>query len=65
MHNDRAYIEILAERRITYSDPEDLTMECDDVHARNYFPQSPASSVEEAFPLAQARVVYKVLYMLW
>lgn len=57
--NDTDYIAQLAKQRIQYTDPPELDMDCErGIRWRNYFPQR--KDQFEDYPLAQARIVYKV-----
>src|SRR5689334_11234139 len=61
MNNDTVYIQNMAKSRVNYTDPDNLAMDCGAIFSRNYFSKTPDSFLEEAFPLAQARVVFKVV----
>lgn len=67
VRNDKLYIAEQAKRRIQFRDPPELNMDCETgIRWRNYFPDKIVMRVQNDtdddgdYPLAQARVVYKV-----
>lgn len=51
----------MTKKRITFKDPKNLKMNCKSIRERQYFPRKSASTFEKEYPIAQARIVYKVL----
>lgn len=62
MENDEEYIWEAAKERITYLDSEDLPTDCASIFSRNYFPNKPFSKMEAEFSIAQARIVFRVIF---
>lgn len=60
LKNDSIYLKDL--NRETYDDSNDLDMSCEGIRKRNYFPENPMSQEEADFPLAYAKIVYKVKF---
>jgi hypothetical protein len=58
--NDTFYIQQLAKHRLVYQDPAQLSMDCESIRRRAYFPGKAASKEEAEFGVARARIVYKV-----
>lgn len=58
--NDTDYIKKYSIKRLVSKDPVDLPMDCESIHRRNYFPSKAASKEEANFPIARAKIVYKV-----
>lgn len=58
---DPDYFGLLSKHRLNYStDDVNITTDCETIKERNYFPTKPQSKFEEDFPIAYARIVYKV-----
>jgi hypothetical protein len=55
------YVRQQAAQRFGYADAVNLSVDCDSIRARNHFVGRPLSEAEAQFPLAYARVVYKVV----
>jgi hypothetical protein len=49
-----------AKSRLIYADEEDLPTNCESIKKRSYFPIKPRTDFEAEFPIAFARIVYKV-----
>lgn len=61
MANDKVYLSEMAKKRINFTDPEVLDMDCQSgIRRRNYLPEKCQMQEDADFPLAQARIVYKV-----
>uniref|UniRef100_A0A915DE87 Uncharacterized protein n=1 Tax=Ditylenchus dipsaci TaxID=166011 RepID=A0A915DE87_9BILA len=45
--------------RATYKDEPNLTVDCQTIRQRHYFPEQPASDEEAKFPIAYARAIFK------
>ena len=58
--NDTEYENLYTENKITYKGDEFLSTDCREIRLRNYFPEEPLSEAEADFPIAFARIVYKV-----
>jgi hypothetical protein len=50
----------LAAHRLVFSDPPELDISCSAIKKRNFFQTRAASAEELEFPVARARIVYKV-----
>ena len=59
-HNDTDYENLYTENKLTYKDDELLSSDCREIRLRNYFSEEPLSKAEAKFPIAFARIVYKV-----
>jgi hypothetical protein len=62
--NDTDYIKKYSKKRIAFKDPLNLSMDCNSIHSRNYFPVEASSKEEAEFPIARAKIVYKDYVML-
>lgn len=62
--NDTHYISSVAKSRIIYKEENDQTLplDCPSIRSRNYFPNRSMSDEEKKFPVAFARIVYKVFF---
>jgi hypothetical protein len=60
--NDSEYAQAVGKKRIAITEHRQslLPMDCESIFRRNYFQTKAASSKELQFPIAFARVVYKV-----
>lgn len=58
--NDVEYIREKTRHRIVYKDSVDLKTDCASIKNRNYFPERPLTNQEAEFPIAYARIVYRV-----
>lgn len=54
------YRENLIKYRIIYKDGVSLKTDCDSIKSRGFFSEAALSKDEEDFPIAFARIVYKV-----
>ena len=59
--NDTAYEDKYTNTKLTYKDDEFLSSDCRAIKMRHYFPEEPLSEAEAQFPIAFARIVYKVI----
>lgn len=50
----------MKKKRIVYADAQDLKTDCDSIKSRAYFGAVPATIEEKTFPIAYAKIVYKV-----
>ncbi|KAH7726820.1 core-2/I-Branching enzyme family protein [Aphelenchoides avenae] len=61
LFTDKRYALAVGRKRITLKDPKQLHLNCGTVRARWLFAKRPTSREEARYPIAYARIVYKVI----
>ena len=59
--NDTEYENLYTENKLTYKGNILLSSNCSEIRMRSYFPEKPLSEAEAEFPIAFARIVYRVI----
>jgi hypothetical protein len=57
---DSEYLQMLITHRVTYRDEDNLKTDCATIKNRSFFGEKPNSKEEANFPIAYAKLVYKV-----
>ena len=61
LERDNKYIDEVRNNRTVYNDADELKTDCISIKERSYFPIKSTSNEEVEFPIAYAKIVYKVM----